>query len=149
MLVWVGVFKLVKVTSLVALAVLVLVRLHTPLDGVVRGAANALGVDPDSKHLAPVLARVHDLGPGKRVGIGVGALCYAAVFLVEGCGLLARAVWAEYVTTIVTTSLLPLEVYELVQSGSEFKVVVIALNAAIVVYLVWRLRAHRKWPFAR
>lgn len=147
MLVWVAVFKLVKVLSLVALGVLALWHLHTPLDGMVRGAANTLGVDPDSRHLAPLLARVHDLGPGKRVGIGVGALCYAAVFLVEGCGLLAGAVWAEYLTTIITTSLLPIEIYEIVESFSLLRVLVLVANVAIVLYLVWRLRqrltAHR------
>jgi uncharacterized membrane protein (DUF2068 family) len=146
-LIWIGLFKLVKVLALVALAAVLLARLHTPLDSLLRHAAAGFGVDPDSRHLAPLAARLHGLGVHARVAIALGALAYAAVFLVEGVGLLAHAVWAEYVTTIVTASLLPLEVYELVESGSLLKVGVIVVNVAIVVYLVWRLRDRGRWPF--
>ena len=147
-LVLIGVFKLVKVLSLVAFAIVVLYHLHTPLDRILRGAAYALGVDPERHRLPPLLARLHGLSADKRVAIGVAALCYAALFLVEGCGLLARAVWAEYLTTLITMSFLPLEVYELVEHESVVKLAVLIVNVAIVVYLVVRLHHDRRWPFA-
>ena len=40
-------------------------------------------------------------------------LAYAAVFAVEGIGLWMRRRWAEWLTTIITASLIPLEVWEL------------------------------------
>ena len=42
-------------------------------------------------------------------------LTYAAVFAVEGVGLWMRRRWAEWLTTIITASLIPLEVWELIQ----------------------------------
>ena len=48
--------------------------------------------------------------------------------------------WAEYLTFIVTTSLLPLEIYELANRATVFKAIAFVINVAVVVYL---LRAKR------
>jgi uncharacterized membrane protein (DUF2068 family) len=72
--------------------------------------------------------------------ISVGTFIYAALFLTEGGGLLLRKRWAEYFTIIVTTSLLPLEFYEMVRHPTITKAVVILLNVAIIAYLVFRRR---------
>lgn len=44
--------------------------------------------------------------------------------------------WAEYLTFLVTTSLLPLEVYEIVNHATPFKVLAFAINVAVVLYLL-------------
>jgi uncharacterized membrane protein (DUF2068 family) len=44
--------------------------------------------------------------------------------------------WAEYLTLIATTILVPFEVYELVLGASVFKVITLVINVAIVVYLL-------------
>jgi uncharacterized membrane protein (DUF2068 family) len=68
----------------------------------------------------------------------------AAVFvvyaLVEAYGLWRGRRWAEYLTLIVTASLLPLEIYELSQRLSAFKLVTLAINLAVVAYLLWAKR---------
>jgi uncharacterized membrane protein (DUF2068 family) len=69
---------------------------------------------------------------------------YAAVFLVEGVGLLLRRRWAEYLTVIATASLLPLEVYELVERLRATRALIVAANLAIVLYLIARLRVERR-----
>jgi uncharacterized membrane protein (DUF2068 family) len=61
--------------------------------------------------------------------------------------LLLRKVWGEYVSSILTASFIPLEIYELVEKASWIKALVIAVNVAIVVYLVLRLRRDGHWPF--
>jgi uncharacterized membrane protein (DUF2068 family) len=71
------------------------------------------------------------------------------VFLVEGVGLLLRKPWAEIMTVIVTTSFIPLEVYELVERFSGAKVLVIVVNVLVVLYLLRRLRREGHWPFRR
>jgi uncharacterized membrane protein (DUF2068 family) len=70
-------------------------------------------------------------------------LAYAAIFLVEGIGLWMRQRWAEWLTTIITASLIPLEVWELVQRPNIGKVGVVIVNGLIVVYLVWHVRVRR------
>jgi uncharacterized membrane protein (DUF2068 family) len=67
-------------------------------------------------------------------------LVYAAVEGVEAVGLWYQRRWAEYLTFLVTASLLPLEVYEIVDRATVFKVLAFVINVAVVVYL---LRAKR------
>jgi uncharacterized membrane protein (DUF2068 family) len=51
---------------------------------------------------------------------------------VEGLGLMWRQRWAAYVTVIATAAFIPLEVVELTRRVSWPKLVVIAMNVAVV-----------------
>jgi len=75
---------------------------------------------------------------------------YAAVFAVEGVGLWMQKRWAEWLTTIITASLIPLEVWELAHRPNFGKAAVVIANTAIVVYLVWHVMAKgRRSPGER
>jgi uncharacterized membrane protein (DUF2068 family) len=63
-------------------------------------------------------------------------LAYAAVEGIEAFGLWYQRRWAEYLTFLVTASLLPLEIYELTNTLSPFKIVAFVINVAVVVYLL-------------
>jgi uncharacterized membrane protein (DUF2068 family) len=65
---------------------------------------------------------------------------YAALLLTEGVGLLFRARWAEYFTVVITASFVPLELYEIARHLTLARVTVLAVNVAIVWYLIVRLR---------
>jgi uncharacterized membrane protein (DUF2068 family) len=71
---------------------------------------------------------------------------YAAVFAVEGVGLWMQKRWAEWLTTVITASLIPLEVWELAHRPNLGKAAVIVANAAIVAYLVWHVMAKGRRP---
>jgi uncharacterized membrane protein (DUF2068 family) len=75
---------------------------------------------------------------------GAGAIAYGVLELVEGGGLFYRKRWAEWLTVIATSLLVPLEVYELVRHPSWLKAGGVAVNVAIVIYLyrVVRRRAR-------
>ena len=67
------------------------------------------------------------------------ALVAAAYALLEGAeavGLWYQQRWAEYLTFVATTLLVPVEVWELTKTVSPFKVVALIVNLAIVVYLL-------------
>ena len=68
-------------------------------------------------------------------------LTYAAVFAVEGVGLWMQKRWAEWLTCIITASLIPLEIWEFFNRPNLGKAAVVAANAAIVAYLVWHVRS--------
>jgi uncharacterized membrane protein (DUF2068 family) len=70
----------------------------------------------------------------KLAGLGIGA--YALLEGAEAVGLWWQKRWAEYLTFIATVALLPLELYELSNKVSPFKVFALILNIAIVVYLL-------------
>jgi uncharacterized membrane protein (DUF2068 family) len=61
---------------------------------------------------------------------------YGLLEAVEMLGLWYGRRWAEYLTFVATTVLLPLEVYELSTRITAFKVVALIINVAIVVYLL-------------
>src|SRR4029079_4416980 len=87
-----------------------------------------------------VLASLPPLPPPQpRIG-AFFALGYGALELVEGTGLWLDQLWAEYLTVIATSVLLPLAVYELVHRPTVWKAGGIVVNVAIVVYLVYLLR---------
>lgn len=71
-------------------------------------------------------------------------LTYAAVFAVEGVGLWMQRRWAEWITTIITASLIPLEIWELVHRPSIGAGLVLIANTLIAVYLYWHVSTHQR-----
>jgi uncharacterized membrane protein (DUF2068 family) len=69
-------------------------------------------------------------------------LAYAGVFAVEGIGLWMQKRWAEWLTTIITASLIPLEAWEMFFRPTIGKAVILLTNIAVVVYLVWHVRTR-------
>ncbi|TMK99749.1 MAG: DUF2127 domain-containing protein [Actinobacteria bacterium] len=68
--------------------------------------------------------------------LGGVLLAYAAVEGVEAAGLWHQQRWAEYLTFLVTSSLLPLEVYEITNRASGLKILAFVVNVVIVIYLL-------------
>jgi uncharacterized membrane protein (DUF2068 family) len=68
--------------------------------------------------------------------LGAALLVYAAVEGIEAVGLWYQRRWAEYLTFLVTSSLLPLEIYEIATRTTVLKVVAFVINVAVVIYLL-------------
>jgi uncharacterized membrane protein (DUF2068 family) len=68
--------------------------------------------------------------------IGAGLAALAVIEAAEAVGLWYQRRWAEYLTFVVTTALIPLEVYELTAYVSWFKLTALLVNLAIVIYLL-------------
>ena len=100
----------------------------------------AIELDPRRPFLHRIVAYLHHLHASELRTAAIFALGYGAVELVEGTGLWLDQLWAEYLTVIATSLLVPFEVYELVRRPSAWKAGGIAVNIAIVVYLAHLLR---------
>jgi uncharacterized membrane protein (DUF2068 family) len=72
--------------------------------------------------------------------VGAALAVYAVLEGAEAVGLWLQRRWAEYLTFVATSLLLPLEIYELTARVSWFKVVALTVNLAIVVYLLFAKR---------
>ena len=72
--------------------------------------------------------------------VAIGATAYALLEGTEGVGLAMRRRWAEYLTVIATSLLIPYEIYEVIHHVTLFKVGALLLNLAVVGYLAYRKR---------
>lgn len=101
------------------------------------------GVVSNGKHPTGILHevdRLFSLQSSRLHLFAVVALVYALVEGIEAVGLWYAKRWAEYLTLIVTASLLPVEIYELLHHASPFKALAFAVNIAVVVYLLFAKR---------
>ena len=80
--------------------------------------------------------------------IGVVLFLYAALFALEGTGLLLRKRWGEWVSIVITGSFIPIEIYETVHRPHVGRIVGTLVNVAAVAYLVHRVRVQREAPAA-
>jgi uncharacterized membrane protein (DUF2068 family) len=144
----IALLKLGKAMVLVAIAIGAL-SLWRHRDGALGEWLESLVFDPHGRHFHRLMIRISALDDHQLEHIGIGSLVYAAVFVVEGIGLMLRRAWAEVLTVIITTSFIPLEIYELIERRSAAKAAVIVVNVLVVLYLLRRLRREQHWPFHR
>ena len=104
----------------------------------------AIDLDPRRPLFHRVIAYLHHLHASEVRVAALFALGYGALELVEGTGLWLDQLWAEYLTVIATSLLVPFEVYELVRHPTVLKAGGLAVNLAIVAYLVHLLRRRRR-----
>jgi hypothetical protein len=86
------------------------------------------------------LDKLFSLSSGRVRELGVAVLAYAILEGVEAIGLWTMKRWAEYLTFISTTVLLPLEIYEIIHKTTVLKIIGFIINVAVVAYLLFAKR---------
>lgn len=137
----IAVFKFLKAALLIALGIGLFKLLHRDIGDVLMHWCEALRLDPGSHFINLALEKAAHVSPAQVKKLGLGSFLYAGLFLAEGTGLWMRKRWGEWLTVIITSSLVPIEIYEIYRHFSYAKVVVLALNVAIVLYLIYHMRA--------
>jgi uncharacterized membrane protein (DUF2068 family) len=110
-------------------------RVVTDLQGSLGGPISA-----DKKGLVEEIQRLLSMKHSELRLIGVLVIAYGVLEGVEAVGLWLGRRWAEYLTFLATTVLLPLEVYELAHRVTPLKIFAFVLNIAVVVYLLYAKR---------
>jgi len=137
----IAVFKFLKAAMLIALGVGAFRLLHKDVGDVVEHWAEALRIDPANRFVDAVLAKASNLHPLQIKKLGLGSFLYATLFLAEGTGLWLQKRWGEWLTVIITSSLVPVEIYEIYRRPSAVKAAVLVINLGIVGYLIYRIRS--------
>ena len=86
----IGVFKLIKGLGLLAIALGLFSLIHKDVAAVLERWITVLRMDPDNRHIHGVLIRIFNVTPRQLRELSAGTFLYAAIFLTEGAGLLAR-----------------------------------------------------------
>lgn len=142
----IAIFKVLKAALLVVVGVGALNLLHRDVARAVEHWAELLKLDPNSRYMDIAIEKASNITPDKIRVLGLGSVIYAGLFLTEGIGLWLEKRWAEWFTVIITSSLIPIEIYEVSRRTTPVKIAVLLINIAIVVYLVHRIRNQNSDP---
>ena len=136
---WIIAFKAFKATTLTALGIALLTtRRSDPSDLFIR-LTLAVHLPLTSHWLDSAIVWLSNLTVTKQTTLAITAFAYGTVMGTEGVALYLRKSWAPWFTIVVTSSLIPIEVYEIARKPDLMRVLLLAVNLWIVIYL-WRHR---------
>lgn len=136
----IAVFKFLKAALLIAISVGAFRLLHQDVGEVAEHWVMKLGLDPGNHFVYRLLVRASLLSPKQIKALGLVGLLYAALFLIEGTGLWLLRRWGEWVTVIITGSLVPVEIYEIYRHPTAIRIATVVINVAVVGYLIYQIR---------
>jgi uncharacterized membrane protein (DUF2068 family) len=139
----IALFKFTKAVLLLGFGVVALRLVHTDVAGLMGEWVPRVGFGPGSRFLGRLVVEAAKLTPNRIRDVGVGSLIYAALFLTEGIGLWLLKKWGEWMTIVITSSALPVEIWELFHHPHWGKVVLLVVNLALVGYLIYMVRKQR------
>jgi uncharacterized membrane protein (DUF2068 family) len=138
----IALFKLLKAITLIAIGVGALKLLHRDMGSTLEHWIAVSGLDPGNRWVERGIEKASNLSHAKVKALGIVSFIYAGLFLTEGIGLWLMKHWAEWFTIIITSSLVPVEIYELYRHPTATKILVLIINIAVVAYLVYRIRSR-------
>lgn len=139
----IALFKFFQASLCLALGLGAFKLLHQNLAHTLEHLSAALKLDPANHYVDAALAKAGNVTPLQIKQLGLGSFLYAALFSTEGTGLWLQKRWGEWLTVIITGSLVPLEIYEIHRHPTPLKFAVLALNVVIVLYLILHLRRSK------
>jgi uncharacterized membrane protein (DUF2068 family) len=110
--------------------------LHHDYQNIMNDLAGGTPGASQARGLLGYLGRAFKYSPAHLRILAFVLLAFAALEATEMVGLWLNKRWAEYLTFIATTALVPFEVYELTNGISAFKLIALIINLAVVIYLL-------------
>jgi uncharacterized membrane protein (DUF2068 family) len=106
----------------------------------IKPLADKLHWNIEDSSLIHTIRTVLETKSGTLAWIGAGLAFYGALQFVEATGLWLLKRWGEYVAAIATALFIPLEIYELTEKITWFRVSALVINIAAVIFIVYRKR---------
>jgi uncharacterized membrane protein (DUF2068 family) len=101
-----------------------------------RPLADKLNYNLDDSSIVHTLRTVIQTRTSTLAVLAIGLLVYGILQLVEATGLWLLKRWGEYFAVVATSLGLPIEIYELTEKITVFRVGALVLNIAAVIYLL-------------
>jgi uncharacterized membrane protein (DUF2068 family) len=135
-LILIAAFKLAQALLFVVIGVGALKLLHQDIGDLLTAAAEHLRFNPESRLINFVLDKASLIDDRLLRRIGAAVFIYAGLDLIEGIGLYFEKVWAEYLTLAITSSFLPLEIFEVCRRLTLVRIGLLGVNALVFFYLL-------------
>ena len=129
--------KLGKALLLTGLAFGIFRSINQDMADTVRRITLHLRIDPENSFIRLLLEKIANIDPHTLRTIGLVTFVYAGLLYVEGVGLWLNQAWAEYLLIVATASFVPWEAKALIVNFSWERLVLILLNLAVLLYVVW------------
>jgi uncharacterized membrane protein (DUF2068 family) len=136
----IALYKLVKVVLLLGVAYGELRLRDASLAAKLLSWAQARPYGLEHRIVGQLMEWFSGLSVSRIHALRIVTLAYAALFAIEGIGLWMEKRWAEWLTTIITASLIPLEAWEILLRPTIGKILILLANVAVVGYLIWHVR---------
>jgi len=120
-----------------------LTLLHHDVRQLAVALVTRLHIDPERHSAGVFLHAAAQLNDARLWGLAALAFAYSALRLLEAYGLWRARRWGVWLGAAGGAIYIPVELYELWHKPGLLKVVTLALNVAIVAYLVWNLYRQR------
>ena len=140
----IGAFKLASALLLGAAGFGIFRMMNQDMGEVVGRFILRLHLDPENTLVHGVISRLVNIDRSRLVAVGAGTFLYALLEAAEGIGLLFRRHWASYLTIIATMLLFIPEGYEIAHKVDAVRIIVLLVNLAVLVYLIWKLKQERQ-----
>jgi uncharacterized membrane protein (DUF2068 family) len=136
----IAIFKFIKAALLVATGIGALRLVKYDVFEYATYLVGRFHLNHGNHFVARMLEGATTITPNRLHELGIIAFIYSALFLAEGIGLWSLKRWGEWITVVITGSLLPFEIYEVWHRFSVSKLAVLAINVGVVCYLAMRLK---------
>src|SRR5436190_22283570 len=110
---WIAAERALRGLLLAGVGVYLATHTDADLGSVGAHIAKTIELNPQRGIAHDIVEKLGELDRRKIVWLAAGALGYGVLELVEGVGLFLRRRWAEWLTVVATSLLVPLEIYEL------------------------------------
>jgi uncharacterized membrane protein (DUF2068 family) len=129
--------KLAKGALLLTAAIVAYTLSDNDLPAEFKTLLHHLGQDPQRKFFISLAQKIATVTEANVLWVAAATFTYCMFSLVEGVGLIFRVRWAGWLAVLEGAFFIPIEVYELVEKGFSWSVLIImVLNVFIVVYLI-------------
>jgi uncharacterized membrane protein (DUF2068 family) len=102
----------------------------------IRPLAEKLHFNLDDSSIVHSIRTVIDAQTSTLAWVSIALLGYGILQLVEGTGLWLLKRWGEYFAVVATSLGLPIEIYELSEKVTAFRVIALVINVAAVLYIL-------------
>jgi len=109
---------------------------HGDVSAAAGSLIRGLRLDPHNRIIHLVLEAVSRIDRRRLEWIEAGTIAYASLHLAEGIGILKGRRWGGLLIILATSSLLPIECYEILRRPTGLRIAALLLNAMIVIYLL-------------
>jgi uncharacterized membrane protein (DUF2068 family) len=101
-----------------------------------RPIARHWGFDLDHSPIVDTIRKSFHYKHSTLTAAAIVLAVYAVIELIEAVGLWLAKRWGEYFAAVATAAFIPIEVFEIIDKQSVFKIATLAVNVLAVVYLL-------------